>query len=109
MHIVGLLMLAIVTIISWDFVLNYGFRAQWRVHPYGKIMFAFKLATTLVLTLTIANAFFPEYPGRDILRLVIFGGFVVTFAILDLFLRCQLSKKEAKENERDAEVDNAVQ
>ena len=89
---IGLISLLCAVLISWDFVLNYGFRANWKSHPYGRITLAFKTTITVVLTLTIINSFFMHYPGRDVLRLVMFNVFVACFFIQDVFLRKQLRR-----------------
>lgn len=108
MRLAGLMLLLVSTVISWDFVLNYGIRGHWQVHPYGKLLLLFMSSISAVLTLTTINGIFLDYPGRAALRLIFFGGFVAAILAQDLFLRCQLGKAERANAEHD-KVDNAVQ
>lgn len=110
MRLAGLILLCVATAIAWDFVINYGFRSEWRIHPYGKVTLIFKLSVTMVLTISIVNSFFRDYPGRDVIRLITFSGFILAFLIQDLFLRCQLKKdSDNRERAERAEVDSPVQ
>ena len=110
MRVAGLISLAVATFVAWDFVLNYGFRAKWRTHAYGKITLSFKSTILIVLTLTIINGFFMHYPGRDVIRLVFFNAFVIAFVIQDIFLNIQLRKdKKVRENEQQDAMDSSSQ
>lgn len=81
-------------IISWDFVIQYGFRAKWYTHPYGKITLGFKTVIALIMSTIVFNSFFHHYPGRDVIRNFQYGLFVFGLVILDVFLHFQLRKSD---------------
>lgn len=105
-HLIGLILLAAATLIAWDFIINYGLRANWRSHPYGRITLLFKTTTALILTVSIINGFFLRYPGRTVLGLLAFAAFVGAFLMQDIFLRRQLRRE--KEEHQEKEEENVV-
>lgn len=61
------------------FVYFYGRYSPWRLTNIGRTMMYKNLAFIAVILLVIASLFLGDYPGRDIIRFVVYTGVVVTF------------------------------
>jgi len=96
------LLFALGAIIAWDFVFQYGFRAKWNSHPYGRINIGFMGVIALVLTTIVFNSYFHHYPGRNLLRDFQYTLFVSCLIVLDIFLHRQLRKENVADRHADS-------
>lgn len=91
-------------LVSVDFVLQYGFRAKWYTHTYGRINLGFMAVVALVFVNVLVNLVFKHYPGRDTVRYVLYFALVASLVVLDVFLHRQLLREKKTD---DKTLDNA--
>lgn len=60
------------------FVLFYGVRSQWRATLVGRALMYQSAAFTLVLAVVMVGIWWPDMPGRALVRLICYGLLVIT-------------------------------
>lgn len=69
---------------------------QWARSPEGRHLVNFRSSLAVFMTMAIANNLWPNYPGRDVLRVLVIGWFAG--AVLQgtaLMLRAQAERRQA--------------
>lgn len=81
------------------FVVVYSTRSPWRSTWIGIALLLQKVLLTLLVIVILIGLFWPEMPGREIIRLVVFLACVVTFW-LD-FIQALVIQHRARHPKRD--------
>lgn len=68
----------------------------WRSTPIGKVLMYQKIAMLSLILLVAASMFFGEYPGRHIIRVIVYGATIFLFWRV-LFTLRRIQKKYEKE------------
>lgn len=61
------------------FVVLYWIHARWWQSPTGRNVMGISLAFAAVLALVVAQALVPDYPGRRIAQIVVYGSAIALF------------------------------
>lgn len=66
-------------VLAWAFVIRYGFWSPWRSTVVGRSLMYVWIALSVVLTLIATTYWFGEYPGRAVIRLLIYLTLPISF------------------------------
>lgn len=63
-------------------LLLYGLGSRWWTSALGSILFALFAAVTLIIAVVLASIFFPNYAGREIVRIVAYPTLPIAFTAM---------------------------
>lgn len=90
-------MLALSAALAWAFVALYGFRSPWRSTPVGRSLMYVWVALAVVLSMIVATRYLGDYPGRTVLRVLIYTPLPVAFAqFIRVLLRVQAGRERGE-------------
>jgi hypothetical protein len=80
-------LLVLLTVVWCVFTLIYALRSKWWTNEVGRVILPEKVLTCLVLVQVAASAMSNSlYPGRDVIRIVLYAGCAVSVLVLTVVL-----------------------
>lgn len=100
---VGDWLLVALTVVWCTFTLIYAFRSKWWTNEVGRVLLPEKVLTCLVLIQVAASAMSNSlYPGRDVIRIVLYAGCAVSVLVLTVVLvRVQRRERRCRSERGD--------
>lgn len=100
---VGDALLVLCALAALTFAVLYGTRSRWSLLVAGRSLLYVIAALSLVLVQNAAGAYFGlAYPGRDLIRLALYGGLLLTLAnMVRTLLAIQRGKRAGVLPDRD--------
>ena len=100
---VGNWLLVALTVVWCTFTLIYGVRSKWWSNEVGRVLLPEKVLTCLVLIQVSASAMSNSlYPGRDVIRIVLYAGCAVSVLVLTVVLvRVQRRERRCRSERGD--------
>lgn len=87
------------------FVVFYGMRSKWRATLAGRTLMYQSFGFWLVMTVVLIGIWFPDMPGRSLIRLLAYGFLVITmWRMFITLLRYQREEKDMVVEQKNKEV-----